>query len=281
MSNDICKGFKLKFIYPIIAIILSVFTGFSEQMLQPQRLVNGSTAGVLPKASFDFESRIYPAGNPEFGAGAVMGIYVGVTNRLTIGLSYGGEGLVGRGHNARFNSLPGWLIKYRIFEENYSWPGIALGYDHQGYGGIADTNNFNYRGYIYKSPGFFLAISKNYLLLSKVQFGLHCALDYSMEDYKNTKWPNPYIGIDISLNEELAIAFEYDFGFNTKDNLISKHSVYARPQEGYLNAGIRWAFSSNFFIEFDAKDLLENRKWKNGATLGWSRELKFVYFTKF
>jgi hypothetical protein len=265
----------------LIFIVVAIFSAFCEEMLQPRRLVDAPTAGVLPKASFDFDCRIFPAGDPKLGAGVVMGIAVGITNRLNIGLSYGGEGLVGRGKNAKFNSLPGWLIKYRIFEENYFWPGFALGYDHQGYGGIADTTNFDYRGYIYKSPGFFLAFSKNYLLLQKVQVGLHCAFNYSMEDYKNIKWPNLFAGLDIALNEELAIVFEYDFGFNIKDQVPGKHAVYAHPQDGYLNSGIRWAFSPNFFIEFDAKDLLENRKYKNGSTLGWSRELKFVYFTRF
>ena len=266
----------------ILTIIsLTVLSAFSEEMLQPRRLVDAPTAGVLPKASFDFDCRIFSAGNPDLGTGVVMGIAVGITNRLNIGLSYGGEGLVGRGKNAKFNSLPGWLVKYRIFEENYFGPGVALGYDHQGYGGIADTSDFDYRGYIYKSPGFFLAFSKNYLLLQKVQFGLHSALNYSMEDYKNVKWPNLFAGIDLALNEELAIVFEYDFGFNIKDQVPGKHAVYANPREGFLNGGIRWAFSPNFFIEFDAKDLLENRKRKNGSTLGWSRELKFVYFTHF
>ncbi len=273
----------MTFLKPVsVVLFLSVIFShaYSEQMLQPRRLVDAHTAGVLPRASFDFDSRIFSA-DSNLGAGIIMGIAVGITNRLNIGISYGGEGLVGRGRHARFNSLPGWLFKYRVFEESYVGPGVAFGYDHQGYGGIADTNEFEYKGYIYKSPGFFLAISKNYLLFSKVQFGLHTAVNYSMEDFKNVKWPNVYAGIDMSINEELAIVFEYDFGFNIKDHTPGEHTIYADPRKGYLNSGIRWAFSPNFFIEFDAKDLLENRKRKNGSTLGWSRELKFVYFTYF
>jgi hypothetical protein len=33
----------------------------------------------------------------------------------------------------------------------------------------------------------------------------------------DVKWPNLFTGIDISLNEELALVFEYNFGFNTRD----------------------------------------------------------------
>ena len=270
-----------KMVKVFCAIIVLVSLLFADEMLQPRRLVDAHTAGVLPKASYDFDSRIFSAGDPQLGAGIVMGIAVGVTNRLNIGISYGGEGIVGRGKNAKFNPLPGWLIKYRIFEENYFWPGFALGYDHQGYGGLADTNQFDYRGYIYKSPGFFLAISKNYLLLQKVQFGLHAMVNYSMEDYKEVHWPNVFAGIDLALNEELAVVCEYDFGLNIKDLRADEHAVYGQLDEGFLNAGLRWAFSPNFFIEFDAKDVLENRKRKNGSTFGWGREIRFVYFTQF
>lgn len=275
------KNSKQLYLNSLLIIFLGVHTVISQEMIQPRRLVNAPTAGVLPRASFDFDSRIYEAGASGYGTGIVMGIAVGITNRLNIGISYGGEGLIGRGHNVKFNPLPGWLIKYRIFEESYALPGVALGYDHQGFGGIADTNQYEYRGYIYKSPGFFLAMSKNYLLFTKIQFGIHATANYSMEDYKHVKWPNLYAGIDFGVNEELAIVFEYDFGFNIKDNNPGKSDVYARPKDGYLNAGIRWAFSPSFYIEFDAKDLLENRKKKNGSTVGWGREIKFVYVSHF
>lgn len=265
----------------ILMLLVLATSVFSEGMLQPRRLVDAHTAGVLPRASFDFDSRIFSAGDPKLGAGLVLGISVGVTNRLNIGISYGGEGIVGRGNNAKFNPLPGWLIKYRLFEENYFWPGFAIGYDHQGYGGIADTNEFDYRGYIYKSPGFFLAMSKNYMLFKKIQFGLHITVNYSMEEYKEIHWPNAFAGIDFGLNDELAVVFEYDLGANIKDIRHGKHPVYAKPQNGFFNAGLRWSFTRNFFIEFDAKDLLENRERKDGSTLGWSRELRFVYFTDF
>jgi hypothetical protein len=275
---------KISVFFQKIVAVVTITVAIScaqNGMVQPRRLVDAPTAGVLPKASFDFESRIFPSIKHDLGAGLTMGIAVGITDRLNIGLSYGGEGLVGRGRKAEFYSVPGWLVKYRIIEENYALPGIAIGYDHQGYGGIADTSKFDYKGYLNKSPGFFLAASKNYMLFSKVQLGFHAAINYSMEERKNVRWPNLFAGIDFGINEELSLVFEYDFGFNVKDVVPNKHPVYARMDEGYLNGGIRWAFSPNFYIEFDGKDLLENRKYKNGSTVGWGRELKFVYYTKF
>ena len=253
----------------------------SGEMIQPRKLVDAHTAGILRRGQYDFECRIYPAGASFNGAGVTLGIDVGITNRLTIGLSYGGEGIVGRGKNVRFHSLPGWLIKYRIFEEKLHFPGIALGYDHQGHGGIADTSEFNYKGYIFKSPGFFVSLSKNYLLFHRVQFGLHGMINYSMEAFRSIQWPNLIAGCDIGINEELSIVFEYDFGFNIIDPRPGIQPLYARPSEGYLNAGIRWAFSPSFYIEFDARDLLEHRRTRQGKMVSWNRELKLAFFSEF
>jgi hypothetical protein len=254
---------------------------FSQEMLQPRRLVDAHTAGMLPRASVDFDCRYYPASNPKLGAGLNVGLGVGITDRLMIGIGYGGEGLIGRGRKAVFNYFPGLLFKYRLFEESYGGPGLAIGYDHQGYGGLTDTSEFDYKGYIYQSPGFFIALSKNFKLLNQVLFGLHTTVSYSMEDVRNVKWPNLFVGTDFTLNEELALVFEYNFGFNTRD-YHGQHPVnYALINEGYLNCGLRWAFSPQFFVELDAKDVLENRYKKNGKQVGWTRELKLVYFFSF
>jgi hypothetical protein len=158
---------------------------------------------------------------------------------------------------------------------------VALGYDHQGHGGIADTAAFLYKGYIFKSPGFFIALSKNYLLFNRVQFGLHGMVNYSMEDFRKVHWPNLIAGLDIGINEELSVVFEYNFGFNTLDRRPGVQPLYARPSEGYLNAGIRWAFSPSFYIEFDARDLLERRRTKYGRMVSWTREIKLVFFSEF
>jgi hypothetical protein len=269
------------FARPTLLAIASAFAVWAcvgsvagEEMVQPRRLVDAPTAGVLPKAAFDFDARIYPTGNPDMpGAGLQMGVSVGVLDRLNIGVSYGADGLVGRGRNIRPNPYPGAYIKYRIFEEDYFIPGIALGYDHQGYGGI---ENNDYDGFVYKSPGFFLALSKNYLVFSKMQIGIHGAVNFSLEELRYVRWPNAYVGVDLGINEELAVVAEYDLALNAKDPL----GTYLNPLRGYINAGIRWSLTKSFAMEFDAKDLMEN-KVSAGRRLGWSREFKFVYMDHF
>jgi len=279
--SDNTKKFALFLTFVCAMAVWNCGGAEAKELMAPRKLVDAHTAGVLRRGMYDFECRIYPAGDSLSGAGLTLGIDVGITDRLTIGLSYGGEGIVGRGRDARFHNLPGWLVKYRLFEEKLHFPGIAFGYDHQGHGGIADSAFFSYRGYVYKSPGFFVSFSKNYLFFNSVQFGMHGMCNYSMEDYRNVHWPDFTAGMDVGVNDELFVVFEYNFGFNTRDPLPGTTVHYAVPSEGYFNAGIRWAFSPEFYIEFDARDLFEHRRFNNGRILGWNREIKLVFFSGF
>jgi len=257
-----------------------------ERMIQPRRLIDMHTAGVLPKATLDFETRVYPSRLAVVdGAGTTFGISVGITDRFMFGGGYGADGLVGHG-TIRGNPWPGLLIKYRLIEENYFLPAVAIGYDWQGWGGIEgyENNGDRYRGYVYKSGGFFAAMSKNYLLLSSVQVGVHGAINYSMEEIHNVKWPNCFLGADLGVNEELAIAAEYNLALNEED---PNSDAYVNPFRGFLNAGIRWAIFPSMYIEFNAKDIFSNKLgMKNNPAaddvpLGWSRELKLVYIHSF
>lgn len=282
-SLSMARGFFVV-VLPLWVLHTAVPCRAENEMLQPRRLIDAHTAGVLSRASYELEARIHPSGSREIrGAGLQMGVGVGITHRLNIGLSYGADGLVGRGRDIRPNPYPGGLIKYRLFEENYFLPGVAVGYEHQGYGGIEDND---YKGFVYKSQGFFVALSKNYLLFSKVQFGIHGGVNFSFEEIVSAynggvRWPTGYLGIDVGLNEELAVAAEYDLALNSRD-MPGSYELrdYLNPLYGYLNLGVRYAFSETFYMEFAAKDVLE-RKVSGTRILGWSRELKFVYVDSF
>jgi hypothetical protein len=259
-----------------LELLVSMCLFSAGEMLQPQRIIDCNTAGILPRASYQSECRIYPNGDTATpGCGMMLGITAGITNRLNIGLSYGGDGIIGR-KSPVFNPHIGALIKYRIVEESYFVPALAFGYDHQGFGGI----DGEYNGYVFKSQGFFLVVSKNYLLFTKVQIGLHGGIDYSLEEYEKIKWPNGYAGVDMGINEELAIAVEYNLALNQRDP--GKDSTkYANPFDGFLNAGVRWSFTTSLYMEFDVKDLLQNKVNHGNALLGWDRELKLVYLQHF
>lgn len=249
--------------------------------MAPRRLINAHTAGILPRAHFDFEARIYPSGSIDrqgvTGCGLLFGISVGITERLNVGISYGGDGIVGRGR-IRGNPYPGALIKYRIIEESFVMPAIAIGYDHQGFGGVNDDWNgiATTSAFVYKSQGFFMALSKSYLLGGKLQLGIHGAVNFSLEEIRETQWPNGYLGLDFGINEELFLVVEYDLALNSnKDH---------NPFHGYFNTGIRWALAETFSIEFDVKDMFRQKKVVEGgekSPFGVSRELRLVYVTGF
>jgi len=255
----------------------------AEEMIQPQRIINNHTAGLLPRGMFAFEASVYPNGVlDEPGAGLLLGVSVGLLNRLNIGLSYGGDGIIGR-KQPTFNPHIGALIKYRLFEESYFFPAFAVGYDHQGFSGI----DIQYNGYVFKSPGFFLVASKNYLIFTKLQVGLHGGLNYSLEESKRVSWLNGYVGADLGINEELALVLEYDMGLNARDPGI-EIANYDNPFKGFLNTGIKWSFSKSLYLEFDIKDMLQNKvtlpdppEDPNGRRYGWDRELKIGYLQHF
>jgi hypothetical protein len=258
-------------------------------MVQPYKLVDGHTAGVLGKGYYDLDFRIYSSIGG-YGTGLISGFRVGVTPRLSLGLSYGGEGLIGYSDRVRRNAYPGVMVKYRLFEEKYVAPALTLGFDNQGYGGPAGVALFGYDGYVFKSPGFFLALSKNYLMFSSVQLGFHGVVNYSLEERDAVKWPNALAGMDIGINDELALFVEYDLALNDVSGDEYKGDIcYTHPLRGYLNVGLRWAFTPNFHIEFDVKDIFEHKMYRaptftdrdRRLPIGWSRELKIMYLANF
>ncbi len=259
--------------------------GSSELMIQPRKLIDSHTAGVLPRAHFDLETRIYPNGDPEMnGAGMAFSFSVGITDRLNLGGGYGGDGVISR-ENPKGNPYPFLFLKYRILEESFIRPAVALGFDPTGYGGI-ENDSTNYKGFIYKSQGFFIALSKNYLIFKKLQLGIHGSVNFSVEDLDNVTWPNVFLGTDLSFNEELAISVEYNMALNQVDKRdeVGDNS-YANPINGFFNVGLRWNMVPNLYLEFLAKDAFsmkqEDHSLEITHDLGWSREIKIVYVASF
>ena len=261
----------------LIIVLSSIAGGAQQELLQPLRVIDCHTAGMLSRAHFALECRSYPNGDVNTsGTGVTLSLLVALTDRINIGLGYGGDGIIGR-ESPTFNPHVGALFKVRIIEESYFWPAFALGYDHQGFGGI----DAGYNGYMYKSAGFFLAVSKNYLAMTAIQIGLHGGVNYSLEECKNIKWPNAYAGIDAGFNEKFSLTTEYDCALNVRDaGGDSAHVSYANPLKGFLNLGVRWFISSSFCAEVDAKDVLRNKVDAAGNRVGWGRELKLTYIGK-
>lgn len=244
----------------------------------PSRLIDMPTAGTLKRAEYTFDSRIMPPGGGASGAGVLLGMDFGITDRFQLGVSYGGDGLVGRGH-VDWYPWPGAHLKFRIFDENRG-PAFAVGIDMQGYGGNAGV----YRGFIYKSPGFYGTLSKGFGG-GRVGTDWHLMVNYSLEDLERVNWPNAVFAIDFRFNSELLAIVEYDFAFNQLD-IDEEPDTYGGPHKGFLNFGIEWNFLGGFGIQFNVRDVFQQRlggyvKDGDDNPHGWGRELIFQYKSRF
>jgi hypothetical protein len=231
--------YKLKASILIVCLLLFV-AAQDYDVIEPIMLINKPTAGTLLKGSFRASLLAYPEG------GMLGGLDAGVTDRLMFGISYGGTNIIGTG-KVFWNPQVGVNLRYRLIEEGIANPAFTLGYDSQGYGSYIDSTS----RYQEKSVGLFGVVSKNFNFLGFL--GLHGGLNYSFER-QDDKSINFFLGIDKSINPELALACEYDFALNdNEDDALGSG-------KGYLNAALHWTFAGRLRIDFMLKNILKNRK---------------------
>ena len=233
---------------------------FEFSALQPRKLVDCPTAGLLPRGSFDFDIRIYGNG------GLVTAIDVGLMRRFMIGFSFGGENIIGDG-DADWNPRIEFLAKYRLINESYMLPAFVIGFDSQGGGAFDDSLD----RYMYKSKGFYAVTSKNYLV-AEVPVGFHFGANYSLENDDDDKDIPIFFGADVLATENLGFVAEYDLATNDDERKDRYGQGY-----GYLNAGVQWIFSGKLQLEFQFKNILLNRE----DISTWGREFRITYFEMF
>jgi len=197
-------------------------------------------------------------------------LVAGVMRRLAIGISYGGQEIIG-------DDTVDWYprvetaVRYRIIEESTALPAATIGFETQGYGAYEDDR------YQIKSKGLYLALSKNYLS-SMGQFGVHGGFNLTRED-KDDGDLSGWVGMDKAINEELSVVAEYDFAFNdnNRDALGSGR--------GYLNLGAYWSGVPNIRIGLQLKNMLGNGDDDRGRSGGpdgdMSREISVQYTEEF
>jgi hypothetical protein len=217
------------------------------------RLIDSPTAGLVSKGRFGIDLRLFPHG------GLVAAIQAGALERLTIGLAFGGEQIIGDQPIEWYPRVEAG-IRYRLIEESTVFPAAVIGYETQGYGSHQNKR------YQIKSKGLFVALSKNYAS-GFGQFGVHGGLNLSREDEDGDEDLSSWVGLDKSINDELVVVAEYDFAFN--DN--SRQSLGSG--DGYLNGGVRWSIVPQLTLGLYLKNLLTTGV--RGTDL--SRELSVLY----
>ena len=219
------------------------------------RLIDLPTAGTLSKGTAAFSLRVFT------GGGLLGGLYAGISDRLMMGISFGGSNILGIG-KITWNPRPEVALKYLILSESRVLPALALGFESQGYGPYDDNLN----RYQIKSRGFYGVLSRNIALAGTL--GLHAGMNYGIENKDNDGKVNIFLGADKSINQHLTVMIEYDFAMNDDQSLPG-----LGKSKGYLNLGARVTLGGRFGIEFDLRNLLDNRT----GSVSPSRELKILY----
>lgn len=242
----------------IISLILTITiwaqgtagTGAAYEM---RSLIDVPTAGILKKGAVAVSNDFMP-----FGV-VITKLEVGVFQDFSFGISYGASQLIGAG-DIGWYKMPGVNVRYRLSNETESYPALTIGFDSQGKGVYENDR------YEIKSPGIFLATSKNFGFLGFLS--LHGVLNYSFfENGDNDKDLNLMLGMEKTIGKQFSVLLDYNFAFNdnqSKDN-INNQNNYTKKR-GYLNFGVRWSIGDEFTLGFDLRDLLDNgNKWNAGS----------------
>jgi len=209
----------------------------SGAKFEPRYIIDLPTAGMLDRGGLATDIEFYQDG------GMLAGVSYGIFTWWSVGISYGGSGLIGSG-SPTMNPVPGFEVRFRPLEENVALPAIVIGFSSQGRDGyIEETSR-----YTYKSPGIFVVLSKNYLLLGFLS--LHGGANYSLERADGDQGVNLFAGAEKTLLPFLSIVAEYNVGLN--DNATGTRG------RGYLNAGLRCTIGGGATMGFAFKDMLQN-----------------------
>lgn len=225
---------------------------------QLRELIDIPTAGTLPHKCVGIDLRLYPQGGVLAGGG------IGILNRLTFAVYYGGENVIGDG-KVNWNPQIGVELRARIIDESFALPAIAIGFSTQGWEGYQKALD----RYTIKARGFYVVASRNYQLLGN--FGFHGGINKSIENDDRDNDINVFVGMDKELYNGIELLIDYDFALNDNGH-------YAIGEgNGYLNIGIRWAVTQNYYFEIDFKNLTKNRPHITEI----SREIKFGFARTF
>ena len=226
--------------------------------LEPTMVIDKPTAGMLRRADYSITTDFFQRG------GMLVGIQVGLFDRFSFGISYGGTDIIGP-NKIEMNPLPGVKAKLRLVQESAMTPAIAIGFDSQGKEPYVDSLS----RYTIKSPGFFAVASKNYSLLGNLS--LHGGINYSLENKDGDKDMNVYVGAEKSLGDILSVLAEYDFAVNDNNTRAIGRG------RGYFNLGFRLSAGEGLMIGFDLKNVTQNQRNIKIA----NRVLKIEYIGSF
>lgn len=250
--------------------------------MQPLELVDSPTAGMLEKGSFGINLRFTPGGS------LLSIVRVGLLDAWQFGFSVRVGGLIDVG-TPTWGRGPEFNTRFRIIEESESIPGVALGFNSQGYGEYFkevqriegdSTGTITIQRYERKSRGFYCAASKNLGVMEGL--GLHGGINYSLEtsDGDRGSLVSGFAGVDLLLSEAFSVCADLDLALNDRSrsyDIDDDEKFFPGIGRGYLDVGASWFFADRLSISFFLRDILQN----SSNPYQIPRELRIVYRESF
>lgn len=166
--------------------------------------------------------------------GVLLRLGVGLFDRITLGASYGGDKLLGA-KEPELYPRPEIFARGVILTERGYFPDLAVGFESQGYGHIADGEYEVYPKGVYLCLGKTITPSNTYLELAGNYW----------------RGPSGFVVVNQAVSGGFEVMLEYDLAL-TDDRPELKH-------RGYLNFGTGWTFSEQLRLVIGLRDILGNR----------------------
>lgn len=185
----------------------------------------------LAHAEYYVSARLWGSG------GVLMRFGLGLFDRVTLGMSYGGNHIIGDSTPQFYGrQRPDFQARLAILQEQGYLPNIVLGFESQGYDGYlpppADV-------YEVREKGGYLCVGKT---LDAVR--THCQAGVSYWDGLDG-----FVAFNALLPGSVELIAEYDVASNDKTD----------ANRGFLNFGIGWTFADRVRMVVGLRDLLGNR----------------------
>ncbi|MCL2335484.1 MAG: hypothetical protein FWC57_05410 [Endomicrobia bacterium] len=207
-----------KILFSFLAVIMAVSQVFANNLY----VIDTPATNLLNYGSYSVGFRAFQ------GGGVTPRLDFGVFKFLNLGISWELDSLLGNGqiHVA----VPALFVKLRLYEGNMTWPGVAIGYDGQGYFYATDSNDYRQKG-----KGVFLVIGRELFVQN-----LMINIGVNMNDFKDSRVYG-FANAAIPLYSDIVYFMaEYD-------------NINYFPQ-ARLNAGLKLALTDAIDIDFIMRD---------------------------
>jgi|WetSurMetagenome_2_1015567.scaffolds.fasta_scaffold125924_1 hypothetical protein len=195
----------------------------------------------LAHAEYYVSARLWGSG------GIMMRFGLGLFDRVTLGMSYGGDSVFGAGAPRFFDRYrPDFQARLAILREQGYAPNLVLGFESQGYD---DCINKEYE---VREKGGYLCVGKTVDAIRT-----HCQLGIN---YWNGF--DGFLALNALLPGDVELIAEYDPAFNDRRG--------EQKNPGFLNLGIGWTFAERVRAVLGLRDVLGNRP---GARLNRTLEI--------